>query len=119
MSVLLRFELNVALAALRAGNFYGSTGPAIIDVEVADSFVEVRTSPCRSITLCQGIQRGSSVQAGRLGYRHGGASVFETADDGGLVRVRLERREVPYGRLQVEDAAGRRGWTNPLWFEAA
>jgi hypothetical protein len=32
------------------------------------------------------------------------------------VRVRLARRDAPYGRVKVEDASGRRAWTNPLWF---
>jgi hypothetical protein len=104
--------------ALRSGSYYGSTGPAIIDVAIDGETVEVHTSPCRSVALCQGIQRGSSCQAGRLGYLYGGARVLETASDGGLVRVRLARRDVPYGRVQVEDDAGRRAWTNPLWFAA-
>jgi len=44
------------------------------------------------------------------------ARVLETAVDGGLIRVRLERRDTAFGRVQVEDANGRRAWTNPLWF---
>ena len=105
------------LEALRTGAFYASAGPLIYDVVVEDGAVEVATSPCRSVTLCQGVQRGASAQAGRLGYRYG-ARVIETAPDGGLVRVRLERRDAPLGRLQVEDAHGRRAWTNPLWLSA-
>jgi hypothetical protein len=102
--------------ALRNGSYYSSTGPTIVSVELAEDAVEVHTSPCRSVTLCQGIQRGSSCHAGRLGYLYGGARVLERAADGSLVRVRLARRDAPYGRVQVEDAAGRRAWTNPLWF---
>jgi hypothetical protein len=103
------------LEALRTGAFYGSAGPSILAAVVDDEAVEVVSSPCRSVTLCQGVQRGSSAQAGRLGYRYG-ARVLETAVDGGLIRVRLERRDGPFGRVQVEDANGRRAWTNPLWF---
>ena len=102
------------LDALRTGAFYASAGPAILDVVLDDDVVEVVTSPCRSVTLSQGVQRGSSAQAGRLGYRYH-ARVLETAADGGLVRVRLNRRDAPFGRVQVEDADGRRAWTNPLW----
>jgi hypothetical protein len=103
------------LDALRTGSFYASSGPVIHDVVIEDGAVEVASSPCRSITLSQGVQAGSSAQAGRLGYRYG-ARVLETAADGGLVRVRLDRRRASFGRLQLEDAAGRRAWTNPLWF---
>ena len=107
------------LEALRNGSCYASTGPTIIDVGVEDGAVEVHATACRSITLCQGVQRGASVQAGRLGYRYGGARVLEAAPDGGLVRVRLERRDVAFGRVLVEDVLGRRAWTNPLWFSEA
>jgi hypothetical protein len=106
------------LEALSTGAFYASAGPSILDVVVDGDAIEVATSPCRSVTLCQGRQRGSSAQAGRLGYRYG-ARVLEAAFDGGLIRVRLERRDAPFGRVQVEDANGRRAWTNPLWLEAA
>jgi hypothetical protein len=106
------------LDALRSGSYYASTGPVIHDVRMDELAVEVHTSPCRSVTLCQGSQRGASAQAGRLGYRYG-SRVLETAPDGGLVRVRLERRDARYGRVQVEDACGRRAWTNPLWLAHA
>ena len=109
---------SAVLEALRTGAFYASAGPLIYDVVVEDAAVEVATSPCRSVTLCQGVQRGSSAQAGRLGYRYR-ARVIETAADGGLVRVRLERHDAPFGRLQVEDPYGRRAWTNPLWFSSS
>jgi predicted metal-dependent phosphoesterase TrpH len=102
------------LDALRSGAFYSSAGPSILEVAIDDDAIEVATSPCRSVTLCQGMQRGSSAQAGRLGYRYG-ARVLETTFDGSLIRVRLERREAVFGRVQVEDANGRRAWTNPLW----
>jgi hypothetical protein len=105
-----------ALDALRTGMFYASCGPRILDLAVGDDAVELHVTPCRSVVLAQGRQRGSAVHAGRLGYRYG-AQVLETAADGGLVRVRLERRRAPYGRLQLEDAQGRRAWTNPLWFD--
>ncbi len=103
------------LDALRSGSFYASAGPVIHDVVIDDAAVEVVSSPCRSVTLSQGAQGGSSAQAGRLGYRYG-ARVLETAAGGGLVRVRLDRRRARFGRLQLEDAEGRRAWTNPLWF---
>jgi hypothetical protein len=103
------------LDALATGSFYSSTGPVIHEVGVEDGAVEVRCSPCRSVTLCAGRERGSAVNAGRLGYRYG-AEVLETSDDGGITRARLGRPpRNPYGRIEVADLQGRKAWTNPLW----
>ena len=68
---------------------------------VDDDAVEVVTSPCRSVTLSQGVQRGSSAQAGRLGYRYH-ARVLETAADGGLVAGSAQQ-----ARRAVRARAGR------------
>jgi hypothetical protein len=103
------------LEALRTGCFYSSTGPLIHDTRVVDGTVEVRCSPCRSVTLCAGRERGSAVNAGRLGYRYAG-EVVSTNDDGWITAARLERpRAAPFGRVEVVDARGRKAWTNPLW----
>src|SRR5215210_6999269 len=69
------------LAALREGAFYGSTGPVLDDVRVENGSVEVRTSPVRRVTLLTGRTRGSSVNAGRLGYAYRG-EILETNSDG-------------------------------------
>src|SRR5437660_7956176 len=53
------------LAALRAGAFYGSTGPEIESVEVGDEDVTVRCSPAASVTLLTGKRRRSRANAGR------------------------------------------------------
>jgi predicted metal-dependent phosphoesterase TrpH len=104
------------LAALRSGAFYGSTGPAVEGVELEDGAVVVRTSPAASITLLAGRRRGARANAGRLGYLHQ-AEILERDPNGLITACRLEapRGETPYGRLEVEDASGRRAWTNPLW----
>ena len=103
------------LGALRAGAFYGSTGPRIDSVELTDGDVTVRCSPAASITLYTGRRRGARVNAGRLGYPHN-AEVLEHTDDGLVTAVRLERPfRQPYGRIEVTDANGNRAWTNPLW----
>ena len=104
------------LEALRSGAFYGSTGPAIEGVEHQNGAVLVRTSPAASVTLLTGRRRGARANAGRLGYLHG-AEIVERDAAGLITACRLEapRGETPYGRLEVEDASGRRAWTNPLW----
>jgi hypothetical protein len=103
------------LDALDNGCFYSSTGPVIYDARAEDGSVEVRCSPCRSVTLCTGSERGSAVNAGRLGYRYD-AEIVSSNGDGAITGARLERpRASPYGRVEVVDLQGRKAWTNPLW----
>jgi predicted metal-dependent phosphoesterase TrpH len=103
------------LDALRSGAFYSSTGPVVHSLEVDGDAVTVRCSPARSVTLVGTRQRGARVNAGRLGYPLAG-EILDLNDDGLVVAARLERPRSPYGRLEVEDAQGRKAWTNPLWF---
>lgn len=103
------------LDALSTGSFYSSTGPLIQEIAVADGAVEVRCSPCRSVTLVTGRERGAAVNAGRLGYRYG-AEILSQTDEGAITGARLERpARNPYGRVEVVDLQGRKAWTNPLW----
>jgi hypothetical protein len=106
------------LGALRAGRFYGSTGPEIHDVEHDDGYVTVRCSPAESVTLVSARHRGARANAGRLGIPH--ASTILERDAAGLITAcRLEKPPLaPYGRVEVADAAGRKAWTNPLWTSA-
>ena len=102
------------LDALRAGRFYGSSGPAIHDVETRDGEVVVRCTPARSVTLLTGKTSGTAVNAGRLGYAYG-ADVLETTPDGLIVAARLDRPgAAPFARLEIVDSSGRKAWTNPL-----
>jgi hypothetical protein len=103
------------LAALRAGIFYGSTGPALESVELADGQVTVRCSPAASVTLVTGRRRGARANAGRLGYPND-AEILERDSSGLITACRLERqRNTPYGRLELADTAGRKAWTTALW----
>jgi hypothetical protein len=101
------------LAALEAGDFYGSTGPRIEEVSLDDGAVEVRCSPCRSVTLVSGRSTGAAVHAGRLGYRHRGR-ILEGAGE----LVLHARLEVPaaarHVRVEVIDGEGRKAWANPI-----
>src|SRR5262249_12444983 len=107
------------LAALDDGCFYSTTGPLIYDARAEDGAVEVRCSPCRSVTLCTGSERGSAVNAGRLGYRYD-AEIVSSDGNGAITGARLERpRGSPYGRVEVVDLQGRKAWTNALWLENA
>ena len=102
------------LAALHDGALYASSGPAIHDVRRNGDTIEVRCSPCRSVTLVASKTKGAAVNAGRLGYRHNGDLVAES-DDGLVVAAALA---IPpgasYVRVEVTDTAGRSAWTGPL-----
>jgi hypothetical protein len=103
------------LAALRAGRFYGSTGPAIESLVLDDESVTVGCTPAASVTLHSSSRRGARANAGRLGYPPG-VEVLERDAAGLLTSVRLRRpARAPYGRVEVADANGGRAWTNPLW----
>jgi len=106
------------LAALRAGSFYGSTGPSITGLEVDGDFIEVRCSPAQSVTLVSARHRGARANAGRLGYPN--LSTILERDAAELITaVRLEKPPLaPFGRVVVSDTSGRRAWTNPLWTTA-
>lgn len=102
------------LEALATGSLYGSQGPTVDAVSRDGDVVEVRCSPCRSVTLVSGKTFGAAVHAGRLGYAHHGRIVGQ--DERGLVvHARLG---VPpaarHVRVQVADEAGRKAWTGPF-----
>jgi hypothetical protein len=102
------------LEALGTGASYSSTGPQLHGLAVDGELVEVRCSPAQSVTLFAGRRRGARANAGRLGYPLN-CEVLERDVDGLITAVRLERpRDTPYARIEVQDASGRRAWTNPL-----
>jgi hypothetical protein len=102
------------LDALRTGAFWSSTGPELHGLALEDGAVVVRCSPAASVTLFAGRRRGARANAGRLGYPVG-SELLERDAAGLITAVRLERpRDTPYARIEVEDAAGNRAWTNPL-----
>ncbi len=102
------------LAALSQGSLYASCGPLLHEVARDGDTVEVRSSPCRSVTLVSDSTLGSAVNAGRLGYVHGGQALEEDAS-GLIVRARLDiPRGARYVRVEVTDAEGRKAWASPF-----
>jgi hypothetical protein len=105
---------DAVLSALREGSFYASTGPLIRELHITEETVEVCCSPAQSVMLLAGRTKGAAISVGRLGYRHA-AQVLERSDEGGVVRVLLDRpANAPFGRVEVVDLAGRKAWTNPV-----
>jgi hypothetical protein len=90
------------LAALKAGEFYSSQGPELRSVVVTDDAVEVEMSACASM-IVQG--------AGTAAKAVHGHSMTKAS-------LPLERfRASPWVRVTVMDAAGKRAWSNPYFFQ--
>jgi hypothetical protein len=87
------------LTALKAGHFYSSTGPELYDVRIEGEVIVVRCSPATKILLTGG---------------HPGAELAQGTD---LTECALPWALFRGGhcRITVEDATGRRAWTNPMY----
>jgi len=95
-------EPEALLAALKAGRFYATQGPLIEHVAWEGDEVEVRCSEAAAImVLGRGSRAAQSVAPGQRGAR---------LPVGAL-------RAGGFARVVVADAAGRRAWCNPVWFE--
>lgn len=95
-------EPDALLNALKAGEFYSSTGPQINDIRITKNGVEVDCSSAATI-IVQG--QGTS-----MATLHG-----ETMTTGQLSLERLSNS--PWIRVTVIDRAGKRAWSNPIWLD--
>jgi hypothetical protein len=90
------------LKAIRKGNFYSTQGPTFESIEYGDRTVKLETSPVTYVRL--------------IGQRREGKWLHAL---GGKAPLHSAEFELPpdwhYARLEIEDAAGKRAWTNPLW----
>jgi len=88
------------MAALRAGSYYASCGPEILDFRLAEGVAEVRCSPVREIHfMCR---------------EACGHSLYDSAGTG-LTEARWQPpKGAGYVRIQVCDAQGRCAWLNPV-----
>ncbi|MDE3175544.1 MAG: CehA/McbA family metallohydrolase [Pseudomonadota bacterium] len=98
------------LAALKAGQFYASQGPRLLDVDVRRDEVTVACSPVDAIALVTGTSRAIS----RIGRQMTGATLEVAA---AAQRAWSEAAAMAWFRIVVIDAAGRRAWTNPIWVD--
>ncbi len=90
------------IEALKAGAFYSSTGPDIIDIRITEDSIEV---DCTSVVniLVQG-------QGSPMAKLHG-----ESMTTGKLSLDRLANS--PWIRISIIDRAGKRAWSNPIWVD--
>lgn len=87
------------LAALKAGHYYSSQGPEIVDLRIDDTEVHVECSPASVIAI-----------TGR-----GARSAYIRGDAMTSASLPLDRFPDGYFRLTVTDSEGRRAWANPVW----
>lgn len=97
-------EPGALLAALKAGEFYSSTGAQLHNVAIeGDEFV-VASSPATAIMV-----------TGKGGYKYKLAGGGEPVDS---ARFPLEPiRAMGYCRVTVIGENGARAWSNPIWFD--
>ena len=97
-------EPTALVSALKAGEYYASTGPDLHDFRIEGDKVVVECSPVDNIVAI------------------GANAASRSAHGDGLTRAELplERfRKGGWVRAAVQDAAGKRAWSNPIWLEAA
>jgi len=99
------------VGSIRSGNFYSTQGPEFHSIDVDSPRLSVRTSPVRRMKfISTGVGRGRVIHA---------------QDDEPLTKAEIEldekiswnndRRYFKYVRIEIEDQAGRRAWSNPIF----
>lgn len=91
------------MAALRSGNFYSTCGPEFASIEYADGKVTIHTSPVQFVRLVGPASRG--MRMGSFDGQTRQVATFEVPSDWS------------YAYIEIEDARGRRAWTNSLLAE--
>lgn len=89
--------------ALKAGDYYSSTGPVIHDLVIAPGkSLWLRCSPADRIFLL------------------GGPATYVALGEQGVTEAEfdLSQWQSPYARVLVRDGEGRKAWTNPVWFDS-
>jgi hypothetical protein len=89
------------LEGIRRGNYYSTQGPDFKTIEYGEYSVTVETSPVTYMRLIGPRRSGKWIHA--LGKNPICRAEFELP------------RDWPYARLEIEDSAGKRAWSNPLW----
>lgn len=95
-------EPEALLRALKTGSYYSSQGPEINNIEVSAKHVVVNCSSVATV-IVQG--KGSAAVA-----KHGEAIT--------RAEINLARfHNSPWIRVTIIDRAGKRAWSNPIWFD--
>jgi hypothetical protein len=102
-------EPEALLAALKAGRYYASQGPRFTAIDMHGREIAISTTPVDTITVVCGTSRTCM----RNGKAITGAEFdLKTLDKGWLLR-----KHSPWFRVVAIDHAGKRAWTNPIWWD--
>ncbi|MDD4890020.1 MAG: hypothetical protein PHU85_08825 [Phycisphaerae bacterium] len=102
-----RLDRPSILKAIRAGQFYSSTGPRFHAIEFRDGKLSVRCTPSKHIWL-----NGPTWSVWRTNCPDGQLAEERTFD---VAEILAKYKDLPFLRLEIEDAQGRRAWTNKLF----
>ncbi|MEO1470667.1 MAG: CehA/McbA family metallohydrolase [Pseudomonadota bacterium] len=104
--VMVRAEANepeALVTALRAGAYYASTGPELRDVRIEGGEITVECSPVERV-VAMGARSRAKARFGRAMTR-ASLPLSDALAAGGWLRI------------AVDDAAGNRAWSNPIWLD--
>ena len=97
------------LDSLKKGLYYSSMGPQIHAIEMNGKEISIACSPVDTITVVCGTSR-SAVRTGR-------AITDASFDLSRLEKGWLLKKTSPWFRVTVIDGAGKRAWSNPIWWD--
>jgi predicted metal-dependent phosphoesterase TrpH len=98
------------VAALKAGQHYSSQGPLIHDIRLDGKHIEIETSPVDTITVVCGTSRTC--------VKNGKAITSAEFDLAKLDRGWLAEKKSAWFRVTAIDHAGKRAWSNPIWWDS-
>jgi predicted metal-dependent phosphoesterase TrpH len=98
------------LQSLKDGNFYSSQGPELHAIDLSNKEINITCSPVDTITVVCGTSR-SCVKTGK-------AITSATFDLSTLDKGWYLKKTSPWFRITVIDHAGKRAWSNPIWWDA-
>ena len=97
------------LTALKAGHFYSSQGPLLHDIRLNGKDIEIECSPVDTITVV--------CRTSRTCVKTGKAITSAAFDLKTLERGWLLEKISPWFRVVAIDHAGKRAWSNPVWWD--
>ncbi|MGH6855704.1 MAG: CehA/McbA family metallohydrolase [Aestuariivirga sp.] len=99
----------ILLEALKNGHYYASQGPQLNDVSLVGKEISIATSPVDTIAVLCGTSRTC--------VRTGKAITDAVFDLKKLEKGWLQQRQSPWFRVVAIDHAGKRAWSNPIWWD--
>ncbi|MFN4143990.1 CehA/McbA family metallohydrolase [Aestuariivirga sp.] len=97
------------LASLKQGLYYSSMGPQIHAIELNGKEISISCSPVDTITVLCGTSRTA--------LRNGRAITEASFDLSKLEKGWLLRKQSGWFRVVAIDNAGKRAWSNPIWWD--